>query len=139
MIGVIFGKPGSGKTKKILNQANETAKTAKGSIVFIDDDNKYMFELASSIRFINASDYGINTSKLLYGFLCGIAAQDFDLEYIFVDGFSNFIHHPLGELEDLFRSLATFSEKHNTNVILSISGNEDDLPDFLKEMLIELD
>ena len=56
MIGVIFGEKGTGKTKQLLRHANDMAEKAKGSIVFIDDDNSYMFDLSSSIRFINAAD-----------------------------------------------------------------------------------
>ena len=138
LIGVIFGKKGSGKTKQILNHANETAKTAKGSIVFIDDDNSYMFELASSIRFINASDYEIRSSKMLYGFICGIAAQDHDLECIYIDGFKSYIHHSLEDLKGFFQALSRFSDKTGTNVVLSISGSEE-LPDYLKDMTTEIE
>ena len=59
LIGVIFGEKGTGKTKQLLQHANRTAASAKGSLVFIDDDNSYMFDLNSSIRFINATEYGI--------------------------------------------------------------------------------
>ena len=45
MIQIIFGEKGTGKTKKILDLANQSAKDAKGSVVFIDDDDSYMFDL----------------------------------------------------------------------------------------------
>lgn len=137
MIGVIFGEKGTGKTKRLLQHANRTAADAKGSLVFIDDDNSYMFDLNSSIRFINAMEYGIESPKMLYGFLCGIAAQDFDLEYVYIDGFLNFVHHDLASLEGLFSDLKTFSAKHNINIILSISGNRDTLPPFMREMVLQ--
>lgn len=137
MIGVIFGEKGTGKTKRLLQHANRTAADAKGSLVFIDDDNSYMFDLNSSIRFINAAEYGIGSPKMLYGFLCGISAQDFDLEYVYIDGFLNFIRHDLASLEGLFSDLKAFSEKHNVNIILSISGNRDMLPPFMREMVLQ--
>ena len=95
MIRVIFGEKGAGKTKRIIDMANESIKTAKGSIVFIDDDNQYMFELKHSIRFVDASEFHIDGPKMFYGFLSGIAAQDFDLEYLFIDGFLKIVHHPV--------------------------------------------
>ena len=137
MIGVIFGEKGTGKTKRLLQHANRTAMDAKGSLVFIDDDNSYMFDLNSSIRFINAAQYGIESPKMLYGFLCGISAQDFDLEYVYIDGFLNFVHHDLASLEGLFSDLRAFSERHNVNIILSISGNRDMLPPFMREMVLQ--
>lgn len=137
MIGVIFGEKGTGKTKRLLQHANRTAMDAKGSLVFIDDDNSYMFDLNSSIRFINAAQYGIESPKMLYGFLCGISAQDFDLEYVYIDGFLNFVLHDLASLEGLFSDLRAFSEQYNVNIILSISGNRDMLPPFMREMVLQ--
>ncbi len=137
MIGVIFGEKGTGKTKRLLQHANRTAMDAKGSLVFIDDDNSYMFDLNSSIRFINAAQYGIESPKMLYGFLCGISAQDFDLEYVYIDGFLNFVRHDLASLEGLFSDLRAFSEQYNVNIILSISGNRDMLPPFMREMVLQ--
>ena len=78
---------GAGKTKRIIDIANETLKTANGSIVFIDNDSQYMFGLKHDIRFVDASEYHIDSPKMFFGFVSGIAAQDFDLEYLFVDGF----------------------------------------------------
>ena len=86
MIGVIIGEKGTGKTKQILNLANDACLSAKGSIVFIDYDNSYMYDVSNKIRYINATDYGIRSPKMLFGFICGIAAMDFDLEKIYIDG-----------------------------------------------------
>ena len=58
MIQVIHGKKGSGKTKRILDQANEAIKEHKGDVIFIDDDNRYMYDLRHEVRFVNASEYG---------------------------------------------------------------------------------
>ena len=138
MIGVIFGEKGTGKTKRLLQHANRTAADAKGSVVFIDDDNSYMFDLSSAIRFINAAEYGIETPKMLYGFLCGICAQDFDLEYIYIDGFLNFVRHDLASLEGLFADLTALSEKHGVNIVMSVSGNADMLPPFMREMVLQI-
>lgn len=82
LIKVIFGETGAGKTKRIIDIANETLKTANGSIVFIDNDSQYMFGLKHDIRFVDASEYHIDSPKMFFGFVSGIAAQDFDLEYL---------------------------------------------------------
>ena len=136
MIGVIAGEKGTGKTKKILDHANNAIKDAKGSIVFIDDDNSYMYDLSRDIRFINASEYGICGSKMLYGMLCGIAAQDFDLECIYVDGFLSYVNHSLEELKPFFDAAEKFSEKHHIELIFSISSAKEELPEYLKEMVL---
>jgi len=136
LIGVIFGEKGTGKTKRMLDLANKTAHEAKGSIIFIDDDNRYMYDLSSSIRFINATEYGIQTPKMLYGFLCGLSACDFDLEYIFIDGFLNYTHQDIRKLEGLFAAMEEHSIRHNISIVLSITDNALGIPPFVEKLLL---
>ncbi len=136
MIGVIFGEKGTGKTKQILEMANKSVQTAKGNIIFIDDDNSYMYDLSTKARFINAAEYSITTPKMLYGFLCGLVASDFDLETIYIDGLLNIIHHTLDTLEGLFSELKAFSEKHSLNIIVSITGSKKTVPPFIKDYIL---
>ncbi len=136
MIGVIFGEKGTGKTKQILELANKSVETAKGDTVFIDDDTSYIYDLSRKARFINASDYGITTPKMLYGFLCGLAASDFDLETIYIDGLLSIVGHEIDSLEGLFDDMKTFSAKNNLNIILSITGSKETVPAYMKEYLL---
>lgn len=136
MIQVIFGETGAGKTKRIIDIANETLKTANGSIVFIDNDNQYMFGLKHDIRFVDASEFHIDSPKMFFGFISGIAAQDFDLEYIFIDGFIKIVHHPLDTLEELFKGMDEFANRCNVKLILSITGSEESAPEFLKPYIM---
>ena len=136
MIGVIFGEKGTGKTKQILEMANKSVLTAKGDTIFIDDDTSYIYDLARQTRFINASEYGISSPKMLYGFLCGLAASDFDLETIYIDGLLNIIGHELNSLEGLFDDLKKFAQKNNLSVIMSITGSKETVPSYMKEYLL---
>lgn len=133
MIGVIFGEKGTGKTKQILEMANKSVQSAKGNTIFIDDDTSYIYDLSTKARFINASDFGITTPKMLYGFLCGLAASDFDLEAIYIDGLLSIIGHELDSLEGLFDDLRVFSAKNNLNIIMSITGSSETVPAYMKE------
>lgn len=134
MIQLIFGEKGSGKTKKILELANQGAEQAKGSVVFIDDDERYMYDLNLSVRFINATEFALSGPKMFYGFLCGIAASDHDLECIVIDSFMHLVHHELYSLKEMFDQLKVFSEKHGIRLILSLSCTPEQLPDFLKDL-----
>ena len=136
MIGVIFGEKGTGKTKQILDMANKSVQSAKGNTVFIDDDTSYIYDLSTKARFINASEYGITTPKMLYGFLCGLAASDFDLETIYIDGVLSIIGHEIDSLEGLFDDLKRFSSKNNLNIIVSMTGSKETVPVFMKEFLL---
>jgi RecA/RadA recombinase len=132
LIQLIFGEKGSGKTKKILELANTAAETAKGSVVFIDVDEDYMYDLNLSVRFINATEYALAGPKMFYGFICGIAASDHDMECILIDSFMKIIRHDLSTLEELFRQLERFSEQHHIRFVMSLSCAPDQLPGFLK-------
>lgn len=132
MIQLIFGEKGSGKTKKILEIANLAAEQAKGSVVFIDEDERYMYDLNLSVRFINATEYALSGPKMFYGFLCGIAASDHDLECVVIDSFMHLVQHDLDSLGEMFRQMEAFSDRHGIRLVLSLSCAPDQLPDFLK-------
>lgn len=136
MIQIIFGEKGTGKTKRILELANRLSKEAKGSTIFIDDDNSYMYDLDYAIRFINTTEYGVSGPKMFYGFLCGLAASDYDLEYIFVDGFLSQVKHELSTLEEFFEQVKRFSDQHGIHIVLSVSGTPDRLPAFLRDLVM---
>ena len=137
MIEIICGEKGTGKTKRIISLANDVSQKAKGSMVFIDDDNSYMYDLGYSIRFINITDYALNDPDMFLGFLCGLCASDFDLEYVFVDRFENVIRADLGALREFFAQLETLAGKHSLHIILSVSKGEEVLPAFMRPYTME--
>ena len=69
---------------------------------------------------------------MFYGFLCGIAASDHDLEYIVIDSFMHIVQHSLDSLAEMFERLESFSEEHGIKLVLSLSCTPDQIPDFLK-------
>lgn len=137
MIEIICGEKGTGKTKRIISLANGISDQAKGSMVFIDDDNSYMYDLGYSIRFINVTDYAVNDPDMFLGFLCGLCASDFDLEYVFVDRFENVIKAELGALEAFFGQLEALARQHSLHIILSVSKGREVLPTFMAPYIME--
>lgn len=136
MIQVIAGKKGSGKTKRILDMANLATKDSRHDIVFIDDDNRYMFDLRHEVRFINASEYDLSNDQMFMGLLCGLVAQNFDLGLICIDAFKKLIKNELETTEWFFQRLETISEKHGVNFAISVSADVDELPEFIKKYVI---
>ena len=137
MIEIICGEKGTGKTKRIISLANGISDQAKGSMVFIDDDNSYMYDLGYSIRFINVTDYAVNDPDMFLGFLCGLCASDFDLEYVFVDRFESVIRADLAELKGFFEQLETLARQHSLHIILSVTKGEEALPEFMRPYTME--
>lgn len=136
MIQAIFGKKGSGKTKRIIDLANDALKDHKGSVVFIDDDTRYMFDLRHEIRFVNAGEFGVKGKEMFMGFLCGLLSQNFDVSVVFIDAFLKLVNADIAELEPVFDTLVSLSEKYSLDFVLSISEDEAAAPAFMKKYAI---
>ena len=85
MIQVIAGDKGSGKTKKMISLANECLTDSKGHVIFLSNTSEAMYELNSSIRLINTSEFPISSVDSLVGFIYGIISEDYDVEYAYID------------------------------------------------------
>ena len=136
MIQVIAGKKGSGKTKRIIDMTNNATQDTKHDIVFIDDDNRYMFDLRHQVRFINAGEYNLVSDQMFMGFLCGVVAQNFDVGLIAIDAFKKLVKIDLSASSWLFERLENICEKHSVNFVLSISEDPAELPDFIGKYVI---
>ena len=137
MISVIYGKKGTGKTKKILDLANEAVKVSTGELVFIDDDNSYMYDLRHEIRFVNATEYDVADPDTFMGFLCGILAGNYDMKQLFVDGFLRIVKTDMADLEAFFVKLEDIGHRHGVDVVISASAKDDEVPEFLKKFIQE--
>ena len=136
MIQIIYGAKGTGKTKRILSMANGIIESASGSVVFLDDDKNYMYDLKNTIRFIDVTEFPEMTPEMFMGFIYGMVAQDFDIEHIFIDGLLRIVHYPLESLKPMFDAIGTFAGERNITVTFSVSGPNDAAPDFLKPYII---
>ena len=136
MIQVIHGKKGSGKTKKILDMANQAIAEHKGDVVFVDNDNRYMFDLRHEIRFVNGGEYNCDSPEMFFGFLCGMLAQNFDINIIFIDAFLKLIKTDISNAEVFFTRLEALALRHNVRFVLSVNVADEEAPEFLKKYFI---
>lgn len=136
MIQVIYGKKGSGKTKRLIDMANDSIRDQKGDVLFIDDDNRYMFDLRHEIRFINAGEYDVHNAQMFSGFVCGLLAQNFDISLVFVDAFLKLVREDVESLSWLFDRLKAVSDRHNVRFVISCNGDQGDAPEYLREYMI---
>ena len=136
MIQVIAGKKGSGKTKRLIDLTNATAREAVHDVIFVDDDNRYMYDVDHKVRFINAADYHVSNTDMFIGFLCGILSSNYDVGTVFIDAFLKLCHNDLASAGSVVRFLADLGLKHNVDFVLSISADPGELPDFLKQYVI---
>ena len=136
MIKIIAGNKGSGKTKRLIDMTNETAKTSAGNVVFLDKDNSYMYEIERAVRFVNVNDYHVKSAEMFLGFLGGMLASNYDISVIFIDAFLKLINMDVAEADWFFASLEQYGQKHDVTFVLSVSADPDALPDFAKGYVI---
>ncbi len=136
MLKLIVGKKGTGKTKQLIDGINEAVNTEKGHIVFVNNGTRHVFDLSSKVRLIDTSEYSIKKYNTFYGFLCGVMAQDYDISYIFVDGINKIIpEDDILKNDELFENLNAISEQHNINIIITVSIDIADAPEYMKKYL----
>ena len=136
MIQEIAGKKGSGKTKRLIDLTNTTAREAEHDVIFLDDDNRYMFDVDHKVRFINAEDYHINNADMFIGFLCGMLSSNFDIGTVFIDAFLHLCHTELENTAGIIATLDELGAKHSVDFVLSLSADPEELPEHLRQYLI---
>ena len=136
MIKIFAGNKGSGKTKRLIDMTNETAKTTSGNVVFLDKDNSYMYEIDRAVRFVNVNDYRVQSAEMFLGFLGGMLASNYDISVIFIDAFLKLIGINIADADWFFTSLEQYGQKHDVTFVLSVSADPETLPDFAKAYVI---
>ena len=136
MVLLIVGVKGAGKTKKMLDHVHDSIKNVDGNIVYLDKSSQNMHELDNKVRLINVSEYPIQNTDQFLGFVCGICSQDYDLQEIYLDGFLKISGLEGKDISDALKQLNKISEQFKVNMILSVSMNEEDLPEFARSQVI---
>ncbi len=136
MIQIIAGEKGKGKTKILLDKANAEVLTTKGSLAFIDKNNRHMYELNNKIRLICAKDYFVNDAKEFTGFIAGIVSQDNDLAKVYLDGFLSIAPMENDDIALMVDKLSMLSNAFEVDFVISISKDEKDLPENAKPCVI---
>lgn len=133
MIQVFCGKRGSGKSKNLIAMANECVDKVNGNVVYIDDDKRPMLELDRRIRFISTDDFNLANCNNIYGFLCGMLSEDYDIEAIFIDGLFNIVSGNVSDAAHLFLELEKLSEKFDLKIYININSECEEVPEFIKK------
>lgn len=136
MIELIYAKKGSGKTKRLIDLVNEELLSTKGDVVFIDDDKRYMYDVPHQARFVDVSDYKIDSADALYGMLCGMVSQNYDIEAVFIDAFLKIVKLDVTELQPLMEKIESLTQSAGFKAVIIISADPDQAPDFLGDLII---
>lgn len=136
MVQFIVGKEGKGKTKHLLDKVNTEIKDAQGNVVYLDKSTKHMFELNNKIRLIDVPEYLVTDSDEFIGFICGIISQDHDLQKMYFDSFLKIACMKEDELEQIVAKIEKISEKFHVDFVISLSRDENELPESIRKNVI---
>lgn len=137
MIKFITGAKGTGKTKIIIDMANDNVATAKGDIVFVTDTDRYMYSLNYRVRMVNAKQLKRGDSPIseeaLIGFIKGLLAGNHDIETLYIDGAHRMLGKTVFEMKDFFDDIREIAKNTDTKFVITVSENEENFPDFIRE------
>ncbi|MCR5810759.1 MAG: twitching motility protein PilT [Lachnospiraceae bacterium] len=136
MVQLIIGNKGRGKTRYLLEKVNSEVKDTLGNICYLDKSAKHMFELNNRVRLINVSDFAIENTDQFIGFICGIISQDHDLEQMYFDSFLKTAHLEGQDITAAIKRIQKIGDMFGVTFIISISMDESEVPEELKELII---
>jgi len=139
LVQFMAGFKGEGKTRRIIDMANDHAKITDGNLVFIDDDKRHIHDLHRDIRFVEATKGILGTYREFVCFLWGILTQNSDIKHVYVDGLTNIVVYGAinnDTLPALRAQLEKFSEEYSVDFTISMHYDRDILPGEIKDILV---
>ncbi|MCL2405889.1 MAG: hypothetical protein FWC92_10145 [Defluviitaleaceae bacterium] len=136
-VAFMAGQKGEGKTRKLIEMANNEAKTTDGHLVFIDDDKRHIHDVHRDIRFVETGKGLLSNHREFTGFILGILSQNSDIQHIYVDGLNNIVEMVDNEsLVKLQKRLEVIAKVDDVNFTVSVNYDKDSLPEEIKAALI---
>jgi len=131
------GQKGEGKTRKLIEMANNEAKKTDGHLVFVDDDKRHIHDLHRDIRFVETGKGLLSNYREFTGFILGILSQNSDIQHIYVDGLNNIVETVDNEsLLKLQKRLETVAKVDDVCFTVSVNWEKESLPEEIKAALV---
>ena len=126
MLKLIVGTKGSGKTKTMIDMIDKATKTTSGNIV--------VTEINHAARLVDVDEYGVVGADMLYGFVAGVLAGNYDITELFIDGILRIIDHDMAAAAKVLEAIDKITP--NIEVVVTVSADAAELPEDLKKYVI---
>lgn len=136
MVQLVCGHNGTGKTRRMIDMANKTIDSIQGKMVFLEANNRHIFDLDYRIRYINTKEFGLTNADQFQGFVCGLIATDYDVELVYIDGLYKIAQSGIDNLEAIIERLDYLSEQFNVSFVMSVNHEVEDIPEGLRDRII---
>lgn len=135
MITLIVGRKGSGKTKKLIQAANDTVKASSGNVVCIEKGAKLTYDIDHKARLIDIDQYKVAGFDAFYGFVAGICAGNYDVTDILIDSTLKIGGSDMEAFASFVEKLEALSGQTETHIVLSVSADEQEIPSRIAEII----
>ena len=130
MIKLFIGSKGSGKTKTLIDLANNATAASNGSVVCIEKGDKLTHDITYKARLIDSDEYSVTTADDLYGFIAGVLASNSDITDLFVDSGLKICGNDVEGFEKVLTKLEKISA--DVNIVMTASIAVEDCPEAIK-------
>lgn len=134
MIKLIVGTKGSGKTKAMIDMINTAVKTTNGNIVVVEKGMKLTYDIDHAARLMDLDEYKIAGGEMLYGFVAGLMAGNYDITEIYIDGILKVLDHDVTKLGAVLDEIAAITGD-SVKAVITVSAEEATLPQNVKKYL----
>lgn len=138
MIRIIIGKKGTGKTKTIIELANQAVGHESGHVVVIERGEKLRYDITHKARLINSKEYGIKGYEMALGFVSGIAATNYDITHIFIDSLYKLVGDDNPEhLNRFIADLEKLKSHSDISFTITVSEDVENVGDIVKKYMYD--
>ena len=134
MIKLIVGPKGAGKTKTMIDMIDNATKTTSGNIVVIEKSMKLTTSINHQARLLDVNEYGIQGGDMLYGFVAGVLAGNYDITELFIDGILRIVDHDMDVAAAVLDKIDAIT-RDSVEVVITVSATEDALPEGIKKYM----
>ena len=134
MVKLIMGLSGSGKTKALISMVSDAIKNEQGNVICIEKSKHLTYDIPYEARLIRTDDYAVKGNTMLYGFLSGLHAGNYDITHVFIDDLNKILDDRSNEaLEKFMAQLQVFSDRDSVNFTITITADPSTASEELKK------
>ena len=135
MVKLIVGLKGTGKTKTLIEMVNTAAKESHGSVVCLELGDKLRYDINYQVRLVDVSEYGVDNTCKLVGFVSGMYASNHDITHIFIDSALKICKNDIEQFVGFFEGASALAQNCGFDLVVTSSIAPEEVPEELKKYL----
>lgn len=134
MIKLITGKKGTGKTKILIDQINESVKSTNGSVVCVEKGSTVRYSISRKARWCDTEYYKVEGYDAFYGFVAGLLASNYDITDVYVDGIFKIGGRDYEAFGSMLEKIDALTGE-DVSVVFTVSADANELSENVKQFI----